>query len=37
MNWNKLKKVLNVPDVDQDELSRFKLKTLLKDHIIIHY
>ena len=37
MNWKKLKKKLNVPDVSQDELSCFKLKTPLKNHIFTHY
>ena len=32
VDWNKFKK--NFPDVNQDDLSHFKLKTLLKDHII---
>ena len=32
VDWNKFKK--DFPDVNQDDLSHFKLKTLLKDHII---
>ena len=31
-NWNKF-----IPDVNQNEFSHFKLKTLLKDHTISQY
>ena len=32
VDWNKFKN--DFPDVNQDDLSHFKLKTLLKDQII---
>ena len=35
IDWNKFKK--DFPDENQNELSHFKLKTLLKYHIISHY
>ena len=34
VDWNKFK---DFPDVNQDELSHFELRTLLKDHIISQY